>query len=98
VSLLLPSVVSPLSSVISGPRRLAEGGNFLLITRYRRLDLMQWVLGIEADHAYEHLRAGAIETALAGRVVLVCSREDLIAMKLAAGRPQDLEDLRVLGA
>ena len=60
--------------------------------------MMQWVPGIEADHAYEHLRASAIETALAGRIVLVCSREDLIAMKRAAGRRQDLEDLHALGA
>lgn len=80
------------------PRQLAEGGNFLLLTRHGRLDMMQWVPGIQAEHAYQHLRASAIETTLAGRPVLVCSREDLIAMKRTAGRPQDLEDLRALGA
>jgi predicted nucleotidyltransferase len=80
------------------PSELAEGGNFLLITKHGRLDVMQWVPGIDAEHAFEHLRASAIETTLGGRRVLVCSRQDLIAMKQAAGRPQDLEDLRALGA
>lgn len=80
------------------PGQLAAGGNFLLLTRHGRLDMMQWVPGIGAEHAYEHLRAHAVKTRFADRTVLVCSREDLIAMKRAAGRPQDLDDLRALGA
>lgn len=36
----------------------------------------EWVPGIRAERAYPHLRASAIETALAGYPVLVCSRED----------------------
>jgi len=32
------------------------------------------------------------------RLAVACSREDLIAMKQAAARRQDLEDLRALGA
>ncbi|MDQ3997293.1 MAG: hypothetical protein M3303_09770, partial [Gemmatimonadota bacterium] len=80
------------------PAQLAEGGNFLLQTRFGRLDVMQWVPGIEVDRAYEVLRAGAVRTELAGHPVLVCSREDLLTMKRAAKRPQDLVDLRELGA
>ncbi len=79
------------------PSQLAEGGNFLLLTRFGRLDMMQWVPGIEADQAYERLRRAAVPTELDGRPVLVCSREDLITMKRTAGRPQDLVDLRELG-
>jgi hypothetical protein len=79
------------------PRQLAEGGNFLLITRHGRLDMMQWVPGIDNDDAYGHLRKTAIETALGGHRVFVCSRADLITMKQTASRPQDLEDLRALG-
>jgi hypothetical protein len=79
------------------PAQLAEGGNFLLLTRFGRLDMMQWVPGIDADQAYERLRCAAVPTELDGHPVLVCSREDLIAMKRAAGRPQDLVDLRELG-
>jgi len=79
------------------PSQLAEGGNFLLLTRFGRLDMMQWVPGVDADQAYEHLRRTAVATELAGHRVFVCSREDLIAMKRTAGRPQDLVDLRELG-
>jgi hypothetical protein len=76
---------------------LAEGGNFLLMTRAGRLDVMQWVPGIPGDFAYPHLRAGAISTTLSSHRIDVCSREDLITMKRTAGRDQDLIDLRSLG-
>lgn len=79
------------------PAQLAEGGNFLLLTRFGRLDMMQWVPGIEADQAFDVPRRAAVSTELEGHPVLVCSREDLIAMKRAAGRPQDLVDLHELG-
>src|SRR3954449_13566997 len=48
------------------PSQLAEGGNFLLMTRAGLLDVMQWVPGIPGDVAYPHLRAGAIATTLGG--------------------------------
>lgn len=59
---------------------------------------MRWVPGIPGELAFEHLARNAVETELNGRPVAVCSRNDLIAMKRAAGRPQDLLDLRELGA
>ncbi len=80
------------------PEQLGEGGNFVLATRHGRLDLMQWVPGIDADHAYPLLRAAAIRSELGGVAVFVCSREHLVAMKRAAGRQRDLDDLRELGA
>ncbi len=49
------------------PRELKEGGNFLLLTHAGRLDVMQWVPGIEADHAYGVLDADAIEVPSATR-------------------------------
>jgi hypothetical protein len=76
----------------------AEGRNFALSTRLGRLDVMQWVPGIPGERAFEHLARGAVGTELNGRPVRVCSRGDLIAMKRAAGRPQDLVDLEELRA
>jgi hypothetical protein len=70
----------------------------VLITRLGRVDIMQWVPGIPGELAFEHLSREAIDTTLSGHRVRVCSRADLIAMKRAAGRPQDLVDLEELGA
>ena len=80
------------------PGDLREGGNFVLATRLGRLDIMQWVPGVPGDWAFEHLARSAVETTLGPRRVRVCSKEDLLAMKRAAGRPQDLVDLEQLGA
>ncbi|HET6547094.1 MAG TPA: hypothetical protein VFG79_01470 [Solirubrobacter sp.] len=80
------------------PKQLGEGGNFVLTTRLGRLDVMQWVPGIPGERAFEHLARAAVDTTLNGRRVRTCSRDDLIAMKRAAGRPQDLVDLQELGA
>jgi hypothetical protein len=80
------------------PGQLAEGGNFVLDTRLGRIDIMQWVPGVPGELAYEHLARNAVDTTLGGHPVRVCSRDDLIAMKRAAGRPQDLVDLQELGA
>lgn len=79
------------------PEQLAAGGNFVLDTRFGRLDIMQWVPGIDEDDAFAVLRADAIPVDVSGVPMLVCSREHLIALKRAAGRPQDLQDLRELG-
>ena len=72
---------------------LAQGGNFRLDTALGVLDIMQWIPGIEADHAYARLASGARTANAFGLEVQVCSLEDLLAMKRAAGRPQDQQDL-----
>jgi hypothetical protein len=74
---------------------LAMGGNFCLHTDIGRLDVMQWLAGID-DDLYTALDRGAIESSVDGVPVRVCGLEDLRMMKRAAGRPQDLEDLRRL--
>jgi hypothetical protein len=45
---------------------------------------------------FEHLLAAAVPTRVGDRTVLVASIEDLITMKRAAGRTQDLADIEAL--
>ncbi|MGI8945228.1 MAG: hypothetical protein ACR2GL_03195 [Thermoleophilaceae bacterium] len=74
---------------------LAAGGNWLLRTRYGRLDVMQYVEGM---HSYEQLRDGAVVPDLPGfdQPPLFAGLDDLIALKHAAGRDQDLADIAEL--
>ncbi len=78
------------------PADLAQGGNFCLHTRLGRIDIMQWASGIETDDLYAELDQAAIAGDVDGITVRVCGLEHLRAMKRAAGRPQDLEDLKHL--
>jgi hypothetical protein len=73
------------------------GGNFCLHTDLGRLDVMQWLSGIESEDLYEALQHDAIESEIDGLPVRVCGLDHLRAMKRAAGRPRDLEDLKGLG-
>jgi hypothetical protein len=75
---------------------LAQGGNFRLTTALGDLDVMQWVSGVEAENLYAELAREALEGNLEGIHVRVCGLAHLRAMKHAAGRPQDLEDLERL--
>jgi hypothetical protein len=80
------------------PEQLAQGTNFRLETRLGPLDIMQWVAGIEKDPAYAALAREAITVPFRDGPLLVCGLEHLRAMKRAAGREQDLVDLRELEA
>ncbi|MBA3305268.1 MAG: nucleotidyltransferase [Thermoleophilaceae bacterium] len=78
------------------PDELAEGGNFRLATRLGVLDLMQWIPGIEAEHAYPVLAPEATPVSVFGAEIRICSLEHLRLMKRAADRPQDRLDLEQL--
>lgn len=73
---------------------LALGGNWVLRTRLGRLDVMQDIPGMTS---YLVLSAGAVERDVpgAGRFRFA-GLDDLIAMKVAAGRPQDELDVSSL--
>lgn len=75
------------------PEALALGGNFVLKTKHGRLDVMQL---IGPDLEYADLDAAAIEDEVFGHRVRFCGYKHLVAMKEAAGRDQDLVDLRKL--
>ena len=77
---------------------LAEGGNFRTETDDGILDIMQSVSGNDRELGYDQLAGDAIHAAVFGIPVAVCSLSALLEMKRAAGRPQDLEDLKALKA
>lgn len=76
---------------------LGEGGNWFLTTRFGWLDVMQFVEGVSS---YDDLRRRAVDRDLPGvpRAVWFAGRDDLIAMKRAAGRRRDLDDVAELEA
>ncbi|MEX2211240.1 MAG: hypothetical protein WD689_05695 [Gaiellaceae bacterium] len=76
------------------PEGLDEGGNWALRTTAGRIDVLQWVDGVEG---FAQLREHAVEAKLPGiGTVLFASYEDLLAMKRAADRPQDRVDVDAL--
>jgi hypothetical protein len=72
---------------------LAMGGNFVLVTSSGRLDVMQLVA---PDLEFGELAEASVEDEVFGHQVRFCSYEHLVAMKEAAGRPEDLLDLERL--
>jgi hypothetical protein len=59
--------------------------------------IIQWVAGIDADPPDVALATESLEGELDGTPLRVRGLGHLIAMKRAAGRPRDLDDLRRLG-
>ena len=75
------------------------GGNWTLMTRYGRLDVMQHLDGLGKDGGgWRELAPHAVTRRFLGHECLFCSYEDLIKMKTSAGRPQDKIDVENLKA
>lgn len=72
---------------------LGGGDIWFFQTRFGKLDIVSPPLG---SSSFEGLRDRAVEVQLGDLTVPVASREDMIQMKRAAGRPQDLADLEFL--
>lgn len=84
-----------LSTPPSIAAQLASGERVAIETELGQLDVVQ---GLDGVPTYDELRAGAAEADVLGIKVLVCSVEDLRAMKQAAGRTRDRADLEDLDA
>jgi hypothetical protein len=75
---------------------LAAGANFTLTTHSGDLDVMPIT---EGDRSWEELSQRAVTMQLReGLPIQLVSRDDLIALKRAAGRRQDIEDIVQLTA
>jgi transcriptional regulator with XRE-family HTH domain len=85
-------VRSPLP--LTDPHRLARADQLVLVTRFGDLDVLkaEQVYG----GSYEELRRNATSVSFGGLTVLVAGVDDLIRMKRAAGRWQDLRDIATL--
>ena len=76
-------------------KSLAAGDAFTFATRLGALD----ILGVPAGtDGFDDLRSAAVTMDLGGFDVPVANLQDLIRMKRAAGRPQDLAAVEHLGA
>jgi len=68
---------------------LSAGGNWVLQTKFGRLDVMQDVPGLRD---FKRLRGGAMEVG----DVPYAGYDELISMKAASGREEDLRDIGAL--
>jgi hypothetical protein len=75
------------------PATFDAAGSLFLDTSAGMLDVMQDAAGAPP---YDQLRAHAVTVALGGIEVRIAGLDDLIALKRAAGRPVDQEDIAVL--
>lgn len=99
----LDELGAPESAVDSGFRDLDPRDSFDLArarilklpTAAGDLDLLNGALGAPP---YEDLRKRSVEVEVRGTPVRIASLDDLIAMKRASGRPQDLRDIAELTA
>jgi hypothetical protein len=74
---------------------LTAGGHFVFATEHGLLDALSWIAGLD----YAALDSRALTAELAdGTQLRICSYDDLVALKKAADRPRDREDLRELAA
>ena len=76
---------------------LAGGASWCLATKHGRLDVLQYVAQVlETADDFARLAANAVDVDTPDGRLRVIGFEDLIAFKYAAGRPQDLVDIRAL--
>lgn len=81
---------------VSDPQLLKHAPLIALLTRSGRLDLINIEHLAGAPSSFDELRSRALVVNLDGTAVPVAGLDDLVRMKRAAGRPQDLVDIGAL--
>jgi predicted nucleotidyltransferase len=81
---------------VTDPQLLEVAPLIPLTTRDGRLDLLNLVHTAGAPASYDELRERALVVELDGLEIAIAGLDDLIRMKRAAGRPQDLTDIASL--
>ena len=83
---------------VGDPHLLRRASLVPLMTDHGRLDVLNIASTSGVPSDYAELRNRAIELELDGMGLVVVGLDDLIRMKKAAGREQDLADIRALTA
>jgi predicted nucleotidyltransferase len=81
---------------VTDPQLLKAAPLIPLTTRDGRLDLLDLDHTAGAPASYDELRERALVVELDGLEIAIAGLDDLIRMKRAAGRPQDLTDIASL--
>jgi predicted nucleotidyltransferase len=81
---------------VSDPQLLKRAPLVPLLTRSGRLDLINFDHLAGAPSSFDELQARALLVNLNGSEIPVAGLDDLVRMKRAAGRPQDLVDIGAL--
>jgi predicted nucleotidyltransferase len=81
---------------VTDPHLLKRAPLIPLTTRSGRLDLINVEHLAGAPSSYDELRGRALTVALEDVSIAVAGLDDLVRMKRAAGRPQDLTDIASL--
>jgi hypothetical protein len=81
---------------VTDPQLLKRAPLVPLVTRSGRLDLINIEHLAGSPASFDELRGRALVVALNGSEVAVAGLDDLVRMKRAAGRPQDLTDIAAL--
>jgi hypothetical protein len=78
------------------PAHLRDGANFGLATRAGGLDVWTDAAELKGARSWAQMRAQAVTVEAGGQSLRFVHRDDLIRMKLAAGRDRDLQDIAAL--
>jgi hypothetical protein len=81
---------------LTDAKHLRDGANFGLATRAGGLDVWTDANELKGARSWEEMRERAVTVEVLGQSLRFVNMDDLIRMKLAAGREKDLQDISAL--